>query len=471
MRYTLLLHYAEMTPADLGPEAIAEGMREFDDYAKALDAAGVLISAEVLQPSRVTTTVASARWHAARPGRPVRRHEGAARRHVRARRRRPGCRARVGREGAVGRVGRGRDPARRRRSSSTARGPRRVPMTAAGDVRARRRAAARASYGRLLALLAAATRRHRARRGRPRRRLRAGTAQVAGRRHPREPRRVAAHRGPQPAARRARSARRAHERPARRRVAATPATIRVDDALDPRCDPRQAPRAAVRLRAPGDRPGHPHPADAAGRARLRCRADRAAFAVDRDDGAAARAGEAPHPRRRHPVRGADARRHARRGCRRCSRRSTARTRSTGWIGRRACASRSPTRRAGSRCSRRAARRRAGGVRAGGADHVSQSRAPRARCGAVAAARQAGPGLWDAALIAEGEALLRRASALGAAARAIPARGGDPVGALRSGPHRRAGLRALVRLYRGLVAIAPTAGARPRWLRRRRGSRG
>ena len=57
MRYTLLLHYPEMSAADLGPEALAEGMREFDDYAKALDAAGVLRSAEVLQPSSATTTV------------------------------------------------------------------------------------------------------------------------------------------------------------------------------------------------------------------------------------------------------------------------------------------------------------------------------------------------------------------------------------------------------------------------------
>ena len=57
MRYTLLLHYPEMTAEDLGPEALAEGMREFDEYAKALDAAGVLRSAEVLQPSSLTTTV------------------------------------------------------------------------------------------------------------------------------------------------------------------------------------------------------------------------------------------------------------------------------------------------------------------------------------------------------------------------------------------------------------------------------
>jgi hypothetical protein len=57
MRYTLLLQYAEMTTDDLGPEAIAEGMRAFDVYAKALEAAGVLRSAEVLQQSDVTTTV------------------------------------------------------------------------------------------------------------------------------------------------------------------------------------------------------------------------------------------------------------------------------------------------------------------------------------------------------------------------------------------------------------------------------
>jgi len=57
MRYALLLHYPEMTSDDLGPEAWAEGMREFDAYAKALDDAGVLVSAEVLQPSAATTTV------------------------------------------------------------------------------------------------------------------------------------------------------------------------------------------------------------------------------------------------------------------------------------------------------------------------------------------------------------------------------------------------------------------------------
>jgi hypothetical protein len=57
MRYTLLLHYPEQTADDLGPEALAEGMRAFAAYAKALEDAGVLASAEVLQPSSATTTV------------------------------------------------------------------------------------------------------------------------------------------------------------------------------------------------------------------------------------------------------------------------------------------------------------------------------------------------------------------------------------------------------------------------------
>ncbi len=60
MRYTLLLHYQERTADELGPEALAEGMRAFQAYAEALDDAGVLASAEVLQQSSATTTVTSA---------------------------------------------------------------------------------------------------------------------------------------------------------------------------------------------------------------------------------------------------------------------------------------------------------------------------------------------------------------------------------------------------------------------------
>lgn len=57
MRYTLLLHYPEATPEELGEEAMQEGMRAFDRFAKDLDAAGELVSAEVLQPSFASTTV------------------------------------------------------------------------------------------------------------------------------------------------------------------------------------------------------------------------------------------------------------------------------------------------------------------------------------------------------------------------------------------------------------------------------
>lgn len=57
MRYTLLLHYPEMSAEELGQEALQAGMAAFRAYAEALDDAGVLISAEVMQPSLATTTV------------------------------------------------------------------------------------------------------------------------------------------------------------------------------------------------------------------------------------------------------------------------------------------------------------------------------------------------------------------------------------------------------------------------------
>jgi hypothetical protein len=57
MRYTLLLHYAEESPETIGDDVIAEGMRRMDSYAATLQAAGALITAEVLQPSDVATTV------------------------------------------------------------------------------------------------------------------------------------------------------------------------------------------------------------------------------------------------------------------------------------------------------------------------------------------------------------------------------------------------------------------------------
>jgi hypothetical protein len=57
MRYTLFLHWPEATAEDLGQEAIEAGMAAFQAYARALDEAGVLVSAEVLQPAANSTTV------------------------------------------------------------------------------------------------------------------------------------------------------------------------------------------------------------------------------------------------------------------------------------------------------------------------------------------------------------------------------------------------------------------------------
>jgi len=60
MRYTLLLHYPEMSAEELGPEGLEAGQQAFRAYAAALHDAGVLIAGEVLQPSTATTTVTAA---------------------------------------------------------------------------------------------------------------------------------------------------------------------------------------------------------------------------------------------------------------------------------------------------------------------------------------------------------------------------------------------------------------------------
>jgi hypothetical protein len=57
MRYTLFLHYQEMTADDLGPELMEQGKAAFHAYTEALADAGVLVSAEVLQPSAHSTTL------------------------------------------------------------------------------------------------------------------------------------------------------------------------------------------------------------------------------------------------------------------------------------------------------------------------------------------------------------------------------------------------------------------------------
>jgi hypothetical protein len=57
MRYALLMHHREPAAGELDQAVIAEAQRAFDTYAKALEQAGVLVSADVLRPTDTTTTV------------------------------------------------------------------------------------------------------------------------------------------------------------------------------------------------------------------------------------------------------------------------------------------------------------------------------------------------------------------------------------------------------------------------------
>jgi hypothetical protein len=57
MRYTILMHYPEADESSLGPEAIQQGRDAFAAYAATLEQAGVLVGAEVLAPSALTTTL------------------------------------------------------------------------------------------------------------------------------------------------------------------------------------------------------------------------------------------------------------------------------------------------------------------------------------------------------------------------------------------------------------------------------
>jgi hypothetical protein len=57
MRYALLMHYREPAEGEISEEAIAEAMEAFGAYGRALEQAGVLLSADVLQPTAATTTV------------------------------------------------------------------------------------------------------------------------------------------------------------------------------------------------------------------------------------------------------------------------------------------------------------------------------------------------------------------------------------------------------------------------------
>ena len=57
MRYSLLLTAPEAKDVEISPESMAEFQTLFQNYGADLESAGVLISADILQPSEVTTTV------------------------------------------------------------------------------------------------------------------------------------------------------------------------------------------------------------------------------------------------------------------------------------------------------------------------------------------------------------------------------------------------------------------------------
>ena len=57
MRYSLLLNAPEPTAGEIREEQLAEFRAAYAKYAQDLDDAGVLISADILKPTSVTTTV------------------------------------------------------------------------------------------------------------------------------------------------------------------------------------------------------------------------------------------------------------------------------------------------------------------------------------------------------------------------------------------------------------------------------
>ena len=57
MRYTVLLHYPEVDVDEIDAEVVEDAQRAFSSYAATLHQAGVLVGAEVLQPSVSSTTL------------------------------------------------------------------------------------------------------------------------------------------------------------------------------------------------------------------------------------------------------------------------------------------------------------------------------------------------------------------------------------------------------------------------------
>ena len=114
MRYTLLMHYEEPAEGQLSPETIAEAQQAFGAYGRALEAAGVLRSAQVLRPVRGDHDRDPPAGRPAGAGQVrVCRDQGGAGRRVRAGRAGSGCRHRLGREVPWRPVGCDRSPHRR----------------------------------------------------------------------------------------------------------------------------------------------------------------------------------------------------------------------------------------------------------------------------------------------------------------------------------------------------------------------
>ena len=57
MRYSLLLYHGDPKSGDIDATDMARFMVAFDNYAQSLQQAGVLVSADILQPSASTTTL------------------------------------------------------------------------------------------------------------------------------------------------------------------------------------------------------------------------------------------------------------------------------------------------------------------------------------------------------------------------------------------------------------------------------
>ncbi len=58
MRYTLLLYYPDMmSSGELGEEAMEQGRNAFEDFARSLDVAGVLVSGEMMNNTPMSKTV------------------------------------------------------------------------------------------------------------------------------------------------------------------------------------------------------------------------------------------------------------------------------------------------------------------------------------------------------------------------------------------------------------------------------